>query len=382
MEEGECGQVIAVIGFYANFYIFAGVNSEAYTMLNTYSNGSADSFKIAVFLFKWRKTLLFIGLSAAVISAIVSSPLIITPLYKSTLIMYPATGNSVSKSLIAETDNQREDLLEYGSDEQTEQLMQILNSNRIRDKVINKFNLSEHYGISPGSRYYHSTLYYRYNCNISFRRTDFMAVKVTVLDRDPQMAADIANQIAEYVDSVKFDMQKERAMQGFKIVEAEYMAKQKELDTMEDSLTRIRNLGVQDYESQAQMLNRQLAKEIAVGNTLAIQNLEDRLKVLAMYGGAYVSLSEKLLNEIKQLSFIKARYNEAKMDATSIIPQKFVVEKAIKAERKSYPIIWIIVLLSTIGSLLTAMLVIALVEKYPLVISNLNQIADAGTSKK
>ena len=340
-------------------------------MLNTYSNGSADSIKIAVFLFKWRKTLLFIGLSAAVISAIVSSPLIITPLYKSTLIMYPATGNSVSKSLIAETDNQREDLLEYGSDEQTEQLMQILNSNRIRDKVINKFNLSAHYGISPGSRYYHSTLYYRYNCNISFRRTNFMAVKVTVLDRDPQMAADIANQIADYVDSVKFDMQKERAMQGFKIVEAEYMAKQKELDTMEDSLTRIRNLGVQDYESQAQMLNRQLAKEIAAGNTRAIQNLEDRLKVLAMYGGAYVSLSEKLLNEMKQLSFIKARYDEAKMDATYVIPQKFVVEKAIKAERKSYPIIWIIVLLSTIGSLLTAMLVIALVEKYPLVISNL-----------
>ncbi len=209
-----------------------------------------------------------------------------------------------------------------------------------------------------------------------------MAVKVTVLDRDPQMAADIANQIADYVDSVKFDMQKERAMQGFKIVEAEYMAKQKELDTMEDSLTRIRNLGVQDYESQAQMLNRQLAKEIAAGNTRAIQNLEDRLKVLAMYGGAYVSLSEKLLNEMKQLSFIKARYDEAKMDATYVIPQKFVVEKAIKAERKSYPIIWIIVLLSTIGSLLTAMLVIALVEKYPLVIRNLNQIADAGTSKK
>ena len=296
--------------------------------------------------------------------------------------MYPATGNSVSKSLIAETDNQREDLLEYGSDEQTEQLMQILNSNRIRDKVINKFNLSEHYGINPGSRYYHSTLYYRYNCNISFRRTDFMAVKVTVLDRDPQMAADIANQIADYVDSVKFDMQKERAMQGFKIVEAEYMAKQKELDTMEDSLTRIRNLGVQDYESQAQMLNRQLAKEIAAGNTRAIQNLEDRLKVLAMYGGAYVSLSEKLLNEMKQLSFIKARYDEAKMDATYVIPQKFVVDKAIKNKKKSYPIIWIIVLLSTIGSLLTAMLVIALVEKYPLVISNLKQIADSGTSKK
>ena len=375
-DEGECGQVIAVIGFYANFYIFAGVNSEADTMLNNSTNGSAGSFKVAVFLYKWRKTLLVVGLSAAVLSAIVSSPLFITPLYKSTLIMYPASGNSVSKSLMAETGNQREDLLEYGDDEQTEQLLQILNSNRVRDKVIHKFNLSEHYGISPGSRYYLSTLYYRYDRNISFKRTDFLAVKVTVFDRDPQLAADIANHIADYVDSVKYDMQKDRAMQGFKIVEAEYLEKQKELDIMEDSLTQVRKLGVQDYETQAQMLNRQLAKEIAAGNTRAIRNLEERLKVLALYGGAYVSLREKLLTEIKQLSFIKARYEEAKMDATFVIPQKFVVEKAIKAERKSYPIIWIIVLLSTIGSLLTSMLVIAVVEKFPHMISNLKQLAD------
>jgi hypothetical protein len=171
-------------------------------------------------------------------------------------------------------------------------------------------------------------------------------------------------------------------MQGFKIVEAEYIGKQKELDVMEDSLTRIRKLGVQDYESQAQMLNRQLAKEVASGNTLAIRNLEERLKVLAMYGGAYVSLREKLLTEIKQLSFIKARYEEAKMDATSVIPQKFVIEKAIKAERKSYPIIWIIVLLSTIGSLLTAMLAIAIIERVPKVIGNLKQLADADTSEQ
>ena len=340
-------------------------------MLNNSTNVSLDPFKVAIFLYKWRKTLLVIASSAAVLSAVISSPLFITPLYKSTLIMYPASGNSVSKSLVAEAGNKREDLLEYGSDEQTEQLLQILNSNRIRDKVINKFNLSGHYGIRPGSRYYRSTLYNRYNRNISFKRTDYMAVKVTVFDSDPQLAADIANQIAAYVDSVKYDMQKDRALQGFKIVEAQYIAKQKELDVMEDSLTQIRTLGVQDYETQAQMLNRQLAKEIASGNTRAIRNLEDKLKTLAMYGGAYVSLREKLLNEMKQLSFLKARYDEAKMDASFVIPQTFVVEKAFKAEKKSYPIIGIIVLLSAIGSLLTAMLVIAVVERFPKAMSNL-----------
>jgi len=342
-------------------------------MLKNSTNASADPFKVAIFLYKWRKTLLVAGLSAVVLSAIVSSPLFISPLYKSTVIMYPASGNSVSKSLIAETGSLKEDILEYGDDEQTEQLLQILNSNRVRDKVISRFNLAAHYGIRPGSKYYQSDLYYEFNRNISYRRTEYMAVKITVLDKDPQLAADIANQIADYVDLVKYDMQKDRALQGFKIVEAEYVAKQKELDVMEDSLTRIRELGVQDYESQAQMLNRQLAKEIASGNTRAVRNLEDRLKILATYGGAYVSLREKLLNEIKQLSFIKARYEEAKIDANSVIPQKFVVEKAFRAERKSYPVIWIIVLLSTIGSLLTAMLLIAIAERFPQVISNLKQ---------
>jgi len=251
----------------------------------------------------------------------------------------------------------------------------------VRDKVISRFNLAAHYGIHPGSKYYQSDLYYEFNRNISYRRTEYMAVKITVLDKDPQLAADIANQIADYVDLVKYDMQKDRALQGFKIVEAEYVAKQKELDVMEDSLTRIRELGVQDYESQAQMLNRQLAKEIASGNTRAIRNLEDRLKILATYGGAYVSLREKLLNEIKQLSFIKARYEEAKIDANSVIPQKFVVEKAFRAERKSYPVIWIIVLLSTIGSLLTAMMVIAIAERLPQVISNLKQTGNGNAIK-
>ena len=74
---------------------------------------------------------------------------------------------------------------------------------------------------------------------------------------------------------------------------------------------------------------------------------------------------------MKQLSFLKARYDEAKMDASFVIPQTFVVEKAFKAEKKSYPIIGIIVLLSAIGSLLTAMLVIAVVERFPKAMSNL-----------
>ena len=279
--------------------------------------------------------------------------------------MYPASSNSVSKSLLNENSNVKQDILEFGEDQQTEQMLQILNSSSIRNRVISKYNLAEHYGIDAGSKYQQTRLYSRYDSYISFKRTEYMAVKISVLDKDPQMAADIANEIAALLDTVKNTMQKERAIQGFRIVEAEYLSLQAEIKLMEDSLTALRKLGVHDYETQAEMMNQQLAMEIAKGNTRGINALEDKLSVLAQYGGPYVSLRDALEHEKKQLSYIKARYEEARIDATEAIPQKFIVENAYKAERKAYPIVWIIVLLSVIGSLLAGMLTIFFVERSP-----------------
>lgn len=324
-----------------------------------------DSFKVAVFLFKWRKTLLILGIAAALLSALFSSPLFITPLYKSTVIMFPASSNSISSSLFNESADQKQDILEFGADEQTQQMLQILNSSRIREKVIAKFNLAEHYGIDRGSQLYQTRMNNRFRSNVSFRLTEYLAVKITVLDKDPQMSADIANEIAALLDTVKNDLQKERAVQGFKIVEVEYFRQLDQVRKMEDSLAHFMKMGVNDYESQAEMINRQLAIEIAKGNTRSINALQSKLDILSTYGGPYVSIRDALIYEKKQLSFLKARYEEAKIDAFETMPQKFVVENAYKAERKSYPIIWIIVLLSTLGALLAGMLVIFLVERSP-----------------
>jgi uncharacterized protein involved in exopolysaccharide biosynthesis len=329
------------------------------------ANDFSDSYKVAVFLYKWRKTLLILCGAAAVLSAIFSSPLFVTPMFKSTVIMYPAASNSVSKLLLNDNTTIKQDMLAFGADEQIQQMLQILNSNRIKDKVIARFKLAEHYGIEPQAKYYQTSVYSQFRSNITFKLTEYQAVKITVLDSDPQLAADIANGIAAILDSVRTDIQKERAIQGFKIVETEYFSQQKQVQAMEDSLTQVMKLGVNDYESQAEMLNRQLAKEIASANTRGINALTEKLKILSQYGGPYVSLRDALLLEKTQLSFIKARYEEAKIDAYSTMPQKFIVENAIKAERKSFPVIWIVVALSTLATLLAAILVILLVERAP-----------------
>lgn len=315
-------------------------------------------------LFKYYKHLTVISLVVVLLSSIFSSSFFITPLYKSIVILYPTASNSISKVLLSENFNNNKDILEFGEDEQTEQMLQVLGSNKIRDRIIIKYNLLSHYGIKKNSKYKMTTLYEEYDDKFKFRRTEYMAVKITVYDKDPQFAADMANDVAELVDSTINIMQKEIAKKAFKIVKIEYENLKYEVKFKEDSLSVLRSYGVHDYESQSEMFNRQLAIEMAAGNNAGIKRLEKKLEILAKYGGPYVSLRDALEHDKKKLSELRAKYEEAKVDATESLPHKFVVNSAYKAEKKSYPIRWLIVVISTFASFFVAMLIFAFVEVF------------------
>lgn len=326
-------------------------------------NDEFDSSNMVVFLYRWRKPLLIVMLAAIIGSWFFSLPMFITPKFKSIVILFPAGTNSISKALLSDQQARGQDLMAFGEDEQAEQLMQILNSNKIRDKIIRRFNLMDHYGIDSTSNLKYSRLFLEFKRNISFRRTPFMAVQITVFDKDPQMAADIANQIADLLDSTKNEMQHERAVQGLQIVEAEYTELSREVNTIVDSLVILGKLGVHDVEYQSQVYNQQMAIAIMNGNLSAQAALQKRLDVLGKYGGIYMSLKNSLEFKTEQLTLLQTRLKEARVDAKEVLPQKFIVSDAYKAESKSYPIRWLIILISTIASLFLAILVIIVIEK-------------------
>jgi hypothetical protein len=231
-------------------------------------------------------------------------------------------------------------------------MLQVMSSNRVRDKVISRFNLMEHYDIKPDEKYPYTKLNKLYDSRIKFRRTEYNAVKITVLDSDAELSARIANDIAEIFDSTMNQMQKEVAIEAYRIVEQEYNGLCAEMQQLEDSLNTLRKLGVFDYESQVEMLSRQLAVELGKGNTQGVRNIQEQLDVLAEYGGASYAINERLDNDRLQLSLVKSKYEEAKVDATEFIPHKFVVTSAFKAERKSYPVRWIILVVTVISTFL------------------------------
>lgn len=320
-----------------------------------------DSSNLIVYLYSWRKPLIGFSLLAAVVSAIFSAPFFIPPKYKSQVILFPSTTNSVSKALLDER-NADQDILEFGKEEEAEQMLQILNSDEIRERIIKKYDLLNHYEIDPEDPYKMTLLNKEFESNVSYNRTRFMSVSIEVMDTDPQKAADMANDIAALVDTVKNRIQYERALDGFKIVEKEYQDIQEEIEVLEDSLKALRSKGVLLYEDQVAILTEQLAVAEIAGKSSVARNIQKKLDQLAKFGGAQVNLSNRLMLLTEDAALIRRKYKEAKVNLENQLSHKFVVNKAFKAEKKSYPVRWLIVVLSTLGAFVLCLVCIIVLD--------------------
>jgi uncharacterized protein involved in exopolysaccharide biosynthesis len=331
-------------------------------MVTENEESTFNSSALLVFLYKWKRPLLLVCGAAFVLSTIIS--FLITPKYKSTVVLFPATTSSVSKALLTDDNNADQDILKFGKEEQAEQMLQILNSDEIRDKIAKKFDLLHHYDIDTTDRYKTSNLYDEYEDNISFERTEFMSVKINVLDKDPDMAAKIANEITNLLDSVHTRMQRDRSMRALNIIQGEYTKLQDEVKDLDDSLKYLREMGINDYETQASVFNEQYATALAKGNDKGVKALEEKLGILSKYGGLYVRLRESLNMRLYRLNIVKTKLQEIKIDTEQSLPHKFVVNKAYKSERKAYPIRWLIVLISTLTTFFLAVLILMVIENF------------------
>lgn len=321
---------------------------------------SFDSTNLLLFLYRYRKPLIILSLTAAIVSSVVS--LMIQEKYLSTVILFPAATNSISKSLMTEDFSGKQDINAFGEEEQAEQLLQILNSDEISGYIRNKYNLMEHYGIDDAEQFALTNTVKEYQDNVTFKRTEFNSVRIDVLDHDKEIAAAIANDIADRLDTVRTRMQHDRARIGLAIIEQEYLKMQRYMQSMDDSLTAIRKKGLTDFEVEVEQLTKAYYEALAKGNARLIKELEKKLEIFAEYGSAYLSLTENLEFEREQLALLRAKYEETKADAQASLTTKFVVNRAWPSEKKAYPIRWLIVVVSTFSAFLLTLLGIIALE--------------------
>jgi len=320
-----------------------------------------ESTNLLLYMWNRKKPLIVVSSIAFVASVIIS--LTITPKYRSTVIFFPSSSTSISKALISTTGGgPARDILQFGEEEETERLLQVLYSDEIRERLVEKYNLFEHYQIDPDSRYKYTTLYGKMKENISFRKTEYMSIRIDVLDTDPGVAADIANEIASLLDSTMNRIQKRRAREAYEIVEQEYFLLKNEIGALEDSLKTLGQLGVFNVEAQSQGLVELYLDAVSRGNRSQAERLEKQINVLAEHGGTYLFLTEFLENESARLSLLKEKYVEAKVDAEQNLSHTFIVNKGQEAEKKAYPKRSVIVIISTFSAFLFTLIVLVSID--------------------
>ena len=325
-------------------------------------NNVFDSSNVFLFVVRWWKHLFVICLVAAIAAVIFSAPFFITPKFQSSVIMFPTTSGSLSRTVMAGAEWARQDFLDYGDVEEAERTLQVLESGNVRDRIIGRFDLMSHYEIPEDAQYPRSQLTEEYNSNISFRRTQYGAVEISVRDKDPSMAADIANELAALGDTVQNELRRERAELAYEVTKRQYEDLQAQVREVEDSLRNIMELGVYDMEGQSAMLTRQLAKDLSADHQEGVNRLEDRLQLLSEHGGSFV-LHTAFLDDISEhLISSQRRYQEARADLENFVPFKFVLDRAYESERKVYPVRWLIVFLSVFGAGFAGVMILMVYE--------------------
>ncbi|MCL2131720.1 MAG: hypothetical protein FWH36_04605 [Lentimicrobiaceae bacterium] len=322
------------------------MNKEVSTGYNT--------FGVMMVVVRYWKMLLLVLVGSAVLS--VAASFLVKKQYKSTVVMMPTATNAVSQMFMINNNyNEFLDATQFGDDMKIDQMLQILNSRQMKTHVIEKFNLMEHYGIKETEKYREDKVYKMVADKCRFSRTNYLAAEIIVYDADPQWAADIANEIAAYYDTLKRAIIQQRSKESFAIMEDAIAKTEAYIAALVDSLAVIMSYGVYDYETQSERLTQQYAKEIAAGNTAGIKRIKEQLEILEKWGAASFSLQTKLRYTRMAQVDLQNKYNAMQVDAEYRLPQKFITEYAVPSYKKAYPNRLLIMVITSLCSLLLAL---------------------------
>lgn len=311
-----------------------------------------DTIDMFIYLWKKRLPIIIVTIAAAVFSIIVS--LMMDDYFKASSVVFPTTFISPSTSLLERNTNQEMDPMIIGNEDDVERMIQILKSDYIADRIIQKYNLLEHYGFSHNEPYVKTKVKKAYESSVTISKTSYQAVVISAVDIDPKIASDIANDIANLYDSLVNDMQKLRAEEAYKTAQKAYESVNEYIIELEDSLDIYRQLGVLDYYKEAERYSEAYGK--AIGNNTLTQSaqkfFDKKFELLKKYGKESQALAS-YINQLKEnLALLHINLTKAEQNVNNLVTHKYIASYAQPPDKKTSPKRSFIVVFSTLGGFL------------------------------
>jgi uncharacterized protein involved in exopolysaccharide biosynthesis len=304
-----------------------------------------NNVKLGQILFKWKWHLVIIAVVASI--AGYAGSFLLETRYKSTAIIYPSN------------------IAPYSEESETEQMLQWLQGQDIRDGLIKKFNLDKHYELDSNYKYFKSSMEWELSKRIKISKNEYEAIEIAVKDKDPQVAYDMVNEIMNLVTI------KVRAIHKMKFEEvkgnAEFLLSQSDKD-IEDTYKAMREIsekyGITNYEAQTEDVSKALIGAVDGGAGKIISNKElKKLEAnLKSHGAEFHALFESIEAIMGARTMIYNTLNIARMDANREYTYINMVTKPYVADKKDSPKRLFVAFYALVASLLLSIITITILE--------------------
>ncbi len=201
----------------------------------------------------------------------------------------------------------------------------ILESRRLAEKMIERFNLVSRYEFDKRRKYYFEHVLKEYYKNFKISEDGLENIKIVVMDDEPDMAAEMANYVVKLLDSISYDLAKSSASGSRMFFEERIRMMNKTLDSVHSEFAQFQiKYNFIDMDQQVKSTIEALA--VVEGELMAT---EIEHEVLASQFGS----SNQRLDEIKKKKqVLKARIENYMNEGSGslILPLKKTPELGIK----------------------------------------------------
>ncbi len=282
----------------------------------------------------WR-TIVVVGITAATLSAIFSGPTFIKPRYMSTATVYPVNLNS------------------YSIETRTDQLLQLLESNSIRDSLIKQFDLAKVYEVDTTANGGYFALYNEFNDRVDITKTRFESVQIEVVDENPLRARDLVNGMLKQVNLLARRLQREKSSEVLRIAERALVHERHKLDSIEAKLDVMRRTsGLLNYDAQTKELTKGYVRMLSTSTSQSQKDaVLKMIRDLEEKGGEFRQLTE--LSNLFRSNYdrLLTEYEKVVNDVTKELTYTNVVVYPEVSDKKVFPVRWVIVSSVTFSAL-------------------------------
>jgi capsule polysaccharide export protein KpsE/RkpR len=204
-----------------------------------------------------------------------------------------------------------------------------------------------------------------YNKHVKTSKTQYETVEISVLDFYPQRASDMCDSIIHFYNQKIGNVYKVKRAEVLEILNNQLTEKNLELDTVVQKLNDLRTkTGIIDFENQVPEVTRGYMAALANGRGSASDTKQTKdLYESMLEKGSDAYRLQKMHNKIiSNIDSLNTLYEINLSEYQKNITYSHVVEKPFPADKKSYPVRWLIVVFSAFSAVFLALLVFLVLD--------------------